>query len=149
MTAIIFIGIPAAGKSTFYQQIFFNTHIRINLDMLRTRHREKILVEACIASRQPFVVDNTNASEKERARFIGPARAAGFQVIGYYFSSSVQYALERNQQREGKARIPDKGILGTAGRLELPALAEGFDELWYVRMDGKGGFVVEEWNVEL
>jgi hypothetical protein len=32
------------------------------------------------------------------------------------------------------------------GRLELPALGEGFDELWQVRMDGEGGFVVEEWR---
>jgi hypothetical protein len=31
----------------------------------------------------------------------------------------------------------------------LPSKAEGFDELWYVRMDGNGGFIVEEWNDEL
>lgn len=149
MTAIIFIGIPAAGKSTFYRQRFFDTHVRINLDMLKTRHREKLLVEACLAARQPFVVDNTNAGVNERARFIGAARAAGFRVIGYYFSSGVQDALERNRQREGRARIPDKGVSGAAGRLELPTMAEGFDELWYVRMDGEGGFVVEEWRDEV
>ena len=149
MTAIIFIGIPAAGKSTYYKQRFFDTHLRINLDMLKTRHREKLLVEACIASKQPFVVDNTNASWKERARFIGPAREAGFRVIGYYFSSRIQEALERNRQRQGKARIADKGVLGAAGRLEIPSLAEGFDELWYVRMDGTGGFIVEGWKDEV
>lgn len=148
MTAIIFIGIPASGKSTFFRERFFNSHVRINLDMLKTRHREKLLVVACLASRQPFVVDNTNAGMKERARYIEPARAAGFRVIGYYFSSRVEDALERNRQREGKARILDKGVLGAAGRLELPALVEGFDELWYVCMDGKGGFIVEEWRDE-
>src|SRR6185369_9492529 len=148
MTAIIFIGIPASGKSTFYRERFFATHVRISLDMLKTRHREKLLFEACLAARQPFVVDNTNAARKERARFIGPARGAGFRVIGYYFSSRVDEALERNRQREGKARIPDKGVAGVAGRLELPTLEEGFDELWYVRMDGAGGFVVEEWREE-
>jgi hypothetical protein len=117
--------------------------------MLKTRHREKLLLNACIAIRQSFVIDNTSASEAERKRFIIPARNAGFKVIGYYFSSRTQDALERNRQREGKARIPDKGVLGTAGRLELPARAEGFDELWYVRMDSNGGFVVKEWNDEL
>ncbi|MBI2353554.1 MAG: ATP-binding protein [Deltaproteobacteria bacterium] len=149
MTAIIFIGIPAAGKSTFYRQRFFDTHIRINLDMLKSRHREKLLLHACIAAKQPFVIDNTNASAAERKRFITPAREAGFRVIGYYFSSRVEEALERNRQRQGKARIADKGVLGAAGRLELPSLAEGFDELWYVRMDGMGGFCVEEWTDEI
>lgn len=146
MDAILLIGIPASGKSTFYQQRYFFTHLRISLDMLKTRHREKLLVEACLATRQPFVVDNTNASPQERARFIGPARQAGFRVIGYYFAATVQEAQERNRQRQGKGRIPDKGVSGVAARLELPTLGEGFDELWFVRMDGEGGFVVEEWG---
>ncbi|GFE59959.1 ATP-binding protein [Geobacter sp. AOG2] len=146
MNAIILIGIPASGKSTFYRQRFFFTHMRISLDMLKTRHRERLLVEACLAARQPFVVDNTNASPQERARFIGPARQAGFRVVGYYLDSTVADALERNRQRQGTGRIPDKGVAGVAARLELPTLGEGFDELRYVRMDGEGGFVVEEWR---
>jgi len=145
MNAIILIGIPASGKSTFYQQRFFFTHMRISLDMFKTRHREKLLVESCLAARQPFVVDNTNASAQERARFIGPAHAAGFRVIGYYLGSTVADALERNRRRLGKGRIPDKGVAGVVARLEVPTLGEGFDELWFVRMDGEGGFVVEEW----
>lgn len=149
MTAIILTGIPASGKSSFFKERFFDTHIRINLDMLKSRHREKLLLQACIAAKQPFVVDNTNATAGERERFITPAREAGFTVIGYYFSSKVQDALERNRKREGKARIPDKGVTGTAGRLELPTMSEGFDELWYLQMDGKGGFIIEEWNDEL
>jgi len=34
--AVIFTGIQASGKSTFYKEQFSRTHIRINLDMLRT-----------------------------------------------------------------------------------------------------------------
>lgn len=85
MELILFIGIQAVGKSTFYQQRFFNTHIRINLDMLKTRHREQILVKACLAAQQPFIIDNTNVTRKERARYITLAKAAHFRVIGYYF----------------------------------------------------------------
>ena len=40
MEAIIFIGIQATGKSAFYQQRFADTHIRLNLDMLKTRRRK-------------------------------------------------------------------------------------------------------------
>ncbi|MEO6727270.1 MAG: hypothetical protein ABIP14_18420 [Blastocatellia bacterium] len=42
MEAIVFIGIQATGKSTFFQQRFFATHIRINLNMLKTGSRERI-----------------------------------------------------------------------------------------------------------
>jgi hypothetical protein len=34
MEAVILTGIQAAGKSTFYQERFSGTHVRINLDML-------------------------------------------------------------------------------------------------------------------
>ena len=54
MEAVIFIGIHASGKSTFYQQRSFQSHNRINLDLLRTRHRERLLGAACIEARQPL-----------------------------------------------------------------------------------------------
>jgi predicted kinase len=149
MTAIILVGIPASGKSTFCKECLFSSHVRINLDMLKTRHREKLIFQACLAAKQSFVIDNTNASAVERKRYMGPAKEAGFKVVGYYFSSRIQDALERNRQRDGSSQIPDRGVLGVAGRLELPSLMEGFDKLLYVRMDGAGGFVVEEWNDEL
>jgi predicted kinase len=97
MEAVIFIGIQAVGKSTFYKERFFGTHVRINLDMLRTRHRERLLLQACLDSGQPLVVDNTNILKSERAVYIGPARLAGFHVIGYYFQSRLQDALQRNR----------------------------------------------------
>ena len=70
MEAIIFVGIQASGKSTFYRERFFDTHLRINLDMLKTRYREQLILRACIEAKQPFVVDNTNPSVEERARYI-------------------------------------------------------------------------------
>jgi predicted kinase len=35
MEAVIFVGIQGSGKSTFYNERFVDTHIRINLDMLK------------------------------------------------------------------------------------------------------------------
>lgn len=148
MQAIIFTGIPAAGKSSFYRQHFFRTHVRINLDMLKTRHREQLLFDTCLQARQPLVIDNTNPTVLDRSRYIAPAKAAGFAVIGYYFRSQAAECLARNTARPQADRIPDRGILGACSRLETPALAEGFDELWYVRIaDGK--FQVEEWQDEV
>ena len=149
MEAIIFVGIQAAGKSSFYKERFFNTHVRINLDMLKTRHRERVLLRACIDLRQPFVIDTTNPTIEERARYIVPAKAAGFRIVGYYFQSRVPDCLARNDRREPRERVPDKAIGGTAGRLQLPRLAEGFDALHYVRIAEDGSFRVEEWADEV
>lgn len=149
MEAVIFIGLQGAGKSTFFKERFFDTHLRINLDMLNTRHRERKLLEACIETSQPFVVDNTNPTRMERAVYIQAAKEARFRIVGYYFQSKVEECKRRNEQRPDDRRVPVRGILGTAGRMELPTLDEGFDELHYVRIDEAGGFVVEEWQDEV
>lgn len=143
MEAIIFVGLQASGKSSFYKDRFFNTHVRINLDMLRTRRREHLLLQACLAAKQPFVVDNTNPTTDERARYIGPARSAGFTVLCYYFQTQVSDTIARNNARQGKTRVPVVGIYGTAKKMQLPTLSEGIDALYYVRLDGAGGFIVQ------
>ncbi len=52
MEAVMFSGIQATGKSTFFQQRFFNTHVRINLDMLKTRNRDLMKgLTGCFTSR--------------------------------------------------------------------------------------------------
>ncbi|MDP0500037.1 MAG: AAA family ATPase [Verrucomicrobiota bacterium JB022] len=145
MEAIIFIGLQASGKSTFYRRQFFDTHVRISMDLLSTRHRERCILEACLATETRVVIDNTNPTREERARYIELLRARRYRIIGYYFSSPVAECLERNLRREGKARIPNVGLLGTAKKLQKPSLDEGFDELCYVKLEN-GAFVVQPWQ---
>ena len=149
MQVVIFMGIQGAGKSTFYLERFADTHVRINLDMLRTRHREKILFQACLDCDQHVVIDNTNPTAADRARYIGSAQAAGADIVGYYFSSRVSEAMSRNAGREATKRVPDKAILGTAGGLELPSRGEGFEALYYVTCLDPAGFSVEDWEDEI
>ncbi|MEP7338734.1 MAG: AAA family ATPase [Acidobacteriota bacterium] len=149
MEAIIFTGIQATGKSAFFQQRFFATHVRINLDMLKTRNRERILIAACLEAKQPFVINNTNLTCEARAVYISQAKVAGFSVTGYYLKSVLQDVLERNRQRSGKALIPEKGILGAYRKLELPSFDEGFDRLFYVEIAEDGQFIVKEWSDEV
>jgi predicted kinase len=150
MEAVILIGIPGSGKSTFFAERFFATHVRINLDMLKTRHREMLMISACIEARQSFVIDNTNITAAERARYIPLARQAGFQVVGYYFHSSLSESLNRNQQRSGKALIPRKGVIARYHQLEPPKFGEGFDALYSVQIDpSTNRFIVEEWKNEI
>ncbi|MEM7538151.1 MAG: AAA family ATPase [Chloroflexota bacterium] len=157
MQAIIFIGLQATGKSTFYQSNFFHSHIRINLDMLRTRHREKLLFQCCLEMKQPFVIDNTNPTPADRTRYISVAKEAGFQIVGYYFQSQLSASITRNQLRPPAQQIPDRGIRATHAKLVLPEFGEGFDELYYVSIANREAdienttkhFIVQRWQDEI
>lgn len=149
MEAVIFVGIQGAGKSTFCKERFFDTHIRINLDMLRTKNREKLIFEACLEAKQKFVIDKTNLTREEREKHIVSAKSFGFKVIGYYFKTDLKKAIERNDGREGKAKVPEKALLGSFKRLQIPHFEEGFDELFYVSINNENQFVVEDWKDEV
>src|SRR5437868_13806734 len=110
--------------------------------MLKTRNRENVLVRACLEMKQPFVVDNTNVTAADRARYIAVAKEAGFRVVGYYFQATVREAMRRNSGREGGARVPAAAIAGTQKRLEPPGGEEGFDALCFVSVSADGRFVV-------
>ena len=148
MEAVIFIGIQAVGKSTFYKDKFFKTHIRISMDMLNTRNKEQTLLEACFLVQQPFVIDNTNPLKQDRLKYIEQAKRKKYKVIGYYFQSKLDDALERNSLRKGKENIPEIAIKGTYNKLELPSYSEEFDELYYVEIT-EGNFIVKKWQNEV
>ncbi|MBW8807724.1 AAA family ATPase [Lysobacter capsici] len=147
MEIVLFIGAQGAGKSRFYLDRFFATHLRVNLDMLKTRHRERLLLRACFEMKQRFVVDNTNPTCDERAAYIAQAREHGFAVRGYYFDVPYDELLSRNAQREGKARVSEVAIRATLKRLQPPAWAEGFEQLHTVRVRD-GGCIVTDYESE-
>jgi predicted kinase len=149
MQLILFVGLQGCGKSTFYARHFANSHVRINLDMLKTRHRERLIFHACLETLQPTVIDNTNPTVEERAQYIVPAKARGFEVAGYYFQSRIEDCKRRNELRSQDQAVPLVGLLGTARRLVHPNRDEGFDKLFYVRIDETGEYVVEEWRDEV
>lgn len=148
METIIFCGIQATGKTTFFKEQFFKTHIRISLDQLNTRNKEQKFIDTCIETRHPFVVDNTNPTKEDRAKYISIAKANKFKVIGYYFQSKLAEALIRNSQRTGKENIPEIGIKGTFNKLSLPSFEEGFDELYYVETENNE-FKIKKWTNEI
>jgi predicted kinase len=143
MQAILLVGLQGSGKSTFWAQRFRDTHVRLNLDMLNTRARFDVLLHACLAAKQRFVVDNTNVTPKQRRGIVASARAAGFEVVGYVFPPDLALCLARNAQRTGKARVPDVALHGTLAKYRAPTLDEGFDRLHIVH-NGPDGFVVED-----
>ena len=141
MHAVVFSGVQGAGKTTLYFERFAATHVRLSLDVLKTRHREDILLHACLAAKQPFVVDNTNPTDRQRRRYRALALAAGFRADLYWFDVPLELALARNAGREGRARVPDVAVRGTFRKVVPPGPGEGWSAVYVVR-PGDGGVVV-------
>ncbi len=134
---VILVGLPGAGKTTFFQQRLAATHVHVSKDDLpsnrRPARRQAQLIDEALAARRSVVVDNTNASAAARAALISRARAHGARVVGFAFDCTTRECVARNATRTGRARIPNVGIFAAAKRFERPLRHEGFDELYLVR----------------
>ena len=144
-TLVILMGLQGSGKSTFYQTYLSEAFVRINLDTLKTRNREKLLIEECLTEEKSFVIDNTNPTRQDRQRYIPIAKENGYRIIGFFMESKIKDCIYRNSLRKGKARVPDIAIAMTSNKLEMPSLEEGFDELYFVKNDGTT-MTVEPWR---
>jgi predicted kinase len=125
LECVILIGLPGAGKTSLFRQRFGATHARIE---------DKRRLDAALAAGSSVVVDNTNPRKADRAPIVATARARGARVIGYFFDVSTRAAVARNAGRTGKDKVPNVAIFTVAKRLEPPALDEGFDQLFRVRI---------------
>jgi predicted kinase len=151
MELVIFIGLQGSGKSTFYQMHFAATHAYVSKDVLRNNRRparrQLQLVEEALQAGHSVVVDNTNPAVEDRAELIRLGHQYGAEVISYYFEVQVKKSLERNQQRDGKARVPNIAIFVTAKKLARPTYAEGFDKLFSVRTGDDFTFEISDASV--
>jgi AAA domain len=143
---VILVGLPGAGKSTFYRQRFAASHAHVSRDVLRrtgqNERRQTELLAAALRARRSVVVDNTNVSVKDRAALVALGRAQGARITVYLFECTARECVARNAGREGAARIPPIGIFAAQKRLVRPDYAEGFDALFCVRPLPELGFEV-------
>ena len=144
-TLAIIIGIPGSGKSTFYRERLADDYVRVNLDTLKTRHQEELLITECIREGKSFAVDNTNPTRADRQRYIPLAQSAGYRIVGYFMESKIKDCMERNDKRTGKERLPAKAVAAISNQLQMPSYAEGFDELYFVKNNGQT-MTVEKWR---
>ncbi|GAA2446296.1 ATP-binding protein [Streptomyces macrosporus] len=143
----VLVGLQGSGKSTFRARRFPGTHTVVSKDLFprSARHKQRRqmrLVEEALERGRSVVVDNTNPSPVEWAPLIDAGRAHGARVVAYWFPPDVPGAHARNAARQGRGRVPDVGFFDTLRRLRRPRRSDGFDAVWQVRVDGRGGFDV-------
>ncbi len=144
MELVIFMGLQAAGKSTFFRAHFAATHVLVSKDLLlNNKHRSRRqsqLIEEALQAGSSVVVDNTNPTLEDRAELIQLGRLYNAEIVGYYFLPEVSQSLTRNRQRTGKEKVPDIAIFATMKRFVHPTYKEGFDTLFCVVANDDGIF---------
>ena len=130
---IVFVGVQAAGKSTYYRAHLAATHVHVSKDLMPIARNRDVkqteMITLALAAGRSVVVDNTNPTPVVRAPLIALGKALGARVVAYFFETPVKEAAARNRLREGKARVPDVALFVTAKKLVPPSIAEGFDEV--------------------
>jgi predicted kinase len=150
MELVILCGLQASGKSTFRRELLAD-HLVVSKDLMRSHSgreaRQLRLIAAALGDGGSVVVDNTNPGRADRAPLIALGREYGATISGYFFESDFDVCLARNDRREGTALVPFVGVAQTAARLEPPTVEEGFDRLFFVRIDGDQ-FVIESMETD-
>src|SRR5919202_6269095 len=125
------VGLHGSGKSTWVREHLAATHAVVSKDhwpnARRREARQRRVVAELLAEGRSVVVDNTNPSAAERAPLVAAARVAGVPVRCVWVDTPWETCLERNEARDGRAKVPLVGVLATRGRFERPTREEGFD----------------------
>jgi len=145
---VILVGLPAAGKSTFYRRSFASTHRHVSKDLWPNATgrdaRQRRAIDEALAAGASVVVDNTNPTRVERAAIVEAARAHGARVVCYFFEVTTRESVARNAARTGREKVPNVAIFTVAKRLEPPTLEEGFDQLFRLQLTPERTFTVTE-----
>ncbi|KAL8286350.1 hypothetical protein RQP46_004367 [Phenoliferia psychrophenolica] len=147
---VLFIGYPAAGKTTLFEKYFRPAnYVHINQDTLKTRPACLALLRASLSSNPPrsCVIDNTNPAESTRAEYLSLVRnefpSLGARVRAFVFDASLDVAKHNSVHRA----VQTRGLSKSEGRRDvLPIIAftmfknglqdvkasEGFDEIKHI-----------------
>ncbi len=140
LRVVLAIGLPGAGKSTWFQRQgitpLSSDELRILLadDVNEQRYQAQIfaalqhLLEVRLDLGRPVTyIDATNLVREQRKPFRDIAKLHECSLEALFFNVSVEECLRRNKGRA--RRVPEDVMLRMAVALEPPTHEEGFDRI--------------------
>jgi predicted kinase len=135
---VLLVGLPASGKSTFYQATFAATHKLLSKDLMgRGSGKEgklQKLVTEMLGKKERVCIDNCNMLDEHRLNLIEIARFFDVPVHCYVFAFDLAGCFRRNDQRKGKALVPKVAMLARRKEYVAPAWDEGYARMFDVHL---------------
>ena len=162
--AIIAIGLPGCGKSTYAKKLLSrdNGLCIINPDSIRgdlygygnpgvnfdstfeeqTWGKAKHMAGKCVKDKKNIFIDATNPDRFGRAGIISWFDGTGYEIDAVRFVMEPGLAILRNEKRR-KQDVPNRVICEKHLALREPAPSEGFAKIKYVGMPPTAGEIDE------
>lgn len=140
---IIFCGLPASGKSSFYRNhLASHGYVHINCDTLKSLSKCKLLAKQTFGESKNTVVDNTNVKRDTRSEWIQLCKQHKVLPIIFYFKMSLEHVFHNNKFRkllpaDGSSAVPDVVIYTQNKNLEPPTREEGAHSVFIVNFAPK------------
>ena len=137
---IVFVGFPAAGKSTLAEQFRNYGFVVHSPDAIRNlyglhdlKHTSKVFdilhneILGDIQQGKNIVYDSTNLTVYRRKKVIELVRGTPYIKICYVFTTPLAVCKARNRERVGYAKITERDYNIMSDVYKEPTIEEGWD----------------------
>ena len=148
---VIMCGVPGSGKSTWVRNNFPDiipvSRDAIRFEILDERGGDYFAYENevfdkfiyqiidSLAVDEITIADATHLNKKSRAKVLNKVCKFADEIECVWLDTELDTAIERNELREGRARVPRGVIRRMYFSMEEPQLEEGFDKITIIRED--------------
>ena len=150
---VLMMGVPGSGKTTYAKKMMKDCDIYISRDEIRfelvkedepyfSKEDEvlqtfiKTIDDALLIAQRYVIADATHLNMGSRAKILKNLHNKPDNIYVIYVAVSLQTALERNAQREGRALVPESSIKNMYKSITLHRKEEGINMTLWLNEDG-------------
>ena len=147
---VLMMGVPGSGKTTYAKKMMKDCDIYVSRDEIRfgfikedepyfSKENEvlqtfiRTIDNALLTAQRYVIADATHLNMGSRAKILKNLHNKPDNI---YVAVSLQTALERNAQREGRALVPESSIKNMYKSITLPRKEEGINMILWLNEDG-------------
>ena len=148
-TLYVMCGIPASGKTTFVETCDMQNIIHVSRDACRFNRisnedeyfsKEKEVFDDFISEIDANInlgfsvfADATHCNVASRRRLLQSIKSSPSSIEAIWFDTPFETCIERNEKREGRAKVPYQAMKNFYNKREKPSFEEGFSTIYTVR----------------